>query len=233
MSESPFSRFWNIVKPPPEGNRPVASVELLALRRRQRRLVMITGGAIVVLAAAVGVVMYVADAPERADREFQEGMKMMRPGKYPDAIVHFTRVLSISAQRGDAHLERGNAHRSLDEPDEALADFQAAADLNPSIAEPHNGIALIYIERKDWRHAIEELTKSVELQPTIEAYYQRGEILESQGEHQKAIADYDKAIALDRDSPYIYLARALAKENLGDKEGAHADRLTAVQIQRY
>jgi tetratricopeptide (TPR) repeat protein len=232
MTESPFSRFWNMVKPPSEGPRPAVSIEALALRRRQRRLVMITLGALAMVAAGYGVFEYIDSAPQRADKEFDEGMKLMHPGKYPDAVLRFTRVLNISNQRSDAYLERGNAHRSLGESDAALADFQAAADLNPALAAAHNGIAVIYIERHDTRHALEELDKSIAIQPTIEAYYQRGEILESQGEHQKAIDNYDQAIALARDAPEVYLARATAKANLGDEEGAHADRMLARQLQR-
>jgi tetratricopeptide (TPR) repeat protein len=231
MSDSPLSRIWDLVKPPPPANRRVVSPQVLALRRRRRRLVMITLGTVLVLAAAVGVFDYIESAPQRADKEFQEGMKLMRPGKYPDAIDRFTRSLNISPQRPDVYLERGNAHRALGESDAALADFQAAADLNPSFAEAHTGIAMIYLERNDPRRTLEELNRSLSIQPNIEAYYQRGLILDAQGEHQKAIDDYDKAIAVARDAPYMYRARAMAKQSLGDLEGAHADRATAAQIE--
>jgi tetratricopeptide (TPR) repeat protein len=231
MSESALSRFWNTIKPPPAGDRPPESPQIVELRRRQRRLVTITIAAIFILGAGVGVYNYIASAPQRADKEFQEGMKMMRPGKYPDAIVHFTRALSISSQLPDAYLERADAHRSLGEPDAALADFQSAAELNPSLAAAHTGLAVIYMERHDSAHALEELNKSIAVQPTIEAYYQRGEILEAQGDHRKAIEDYDKAIAQAPDAPYIYRARALARQNAGDPEGAQADRLVANGIE--
>ena len=221
-----------MVKPPPQGPRPALSLEVLALRRRQRRLVMITLGALALAGAGYGVYEYIDSAPQRADKEFDEGMKLMRPGKYPDAVIRFTHVLNISGQRSDAYFARGNAHHSLGDADAALADFQAAVDLNPSLAAAHNGIATIYIERHDTLHALQELDKSIAIQPTIEAYYQRGEILESQGEHQKAIDNYDLAIAIDRDAPEVYLARATAKASLGDQDGAHADRVLAAQLQR-
>ncbi len=230
MSESAFGRFGD--KPPEDGKGPVVPPHVLELRRRQRRLVIITVGVIFALGAGAGVFAYIESAPQRSDKEFQEGMKMMRPGKYPDAVVHFTRALSIGGQRADAYMERGNAHRALDETDAALADFQAAADVNPSLAEAHSGLAMIYLLRNDSRHALEELNKSIALEPNIEAYYQRGEILESQGEHQKAIADYDQAISVARDAPYMYRARAMAKEKLGDMEGAHADRLAAAELEK-
>lgn len=234
MSQSAFTRFWNTVNPPPPANRPgppKPSAKVLAMRRRQRRLIMITIAATVVIGAGAWTYNYIASAPERADTEFQEGMEMMSPGKYPDAVVHFTRALSIYKQLPNAYLERGNANRVLGEMDAALADFQAAADLNPVLPEAHSGIAMIYIERHDTARALEHLNKSISLHPTVEAFYQRGQILESQGQHEKAIADYDRAIAEETDSPYMYRARALARANLGDQEGAHADREIAGKIE--
>ncbi len=233
MSESVFGRFWNSLRlPGPGGMPPPQSPKVLALRKRQRRLVVITLGAVVLIGAGIGIFEYIQTAPQRADKEYQEGMKLMRPGKYSEAVVHFTRALSVSPQLSDAYLQRGNAHQFAGETDAALADFQAAADLNGNLAEAHIGIAMIYIGRHDQRHALEELNKSIAIHPTIEAYYERGEILESQGQHQKAIDDFDLAIAQARDAPDVYLARARARANLGDLEGAHADRVLANRLQR-
>jgi tetratricopeptide (TPR) repeat protein len=233
MPNSAFNRFWNTVKPPSTAKRPAASPQVVALRRRQRRLVTITVVTLVVVGAGAGVFAYVTNAPQRADKEFQEGMKMMGPTKYPGAIVHFTNALAICGQLPEAYLERGNAHRALGDMDEALADFRAAADLNPVLAEAHNGMAMIYVDRRDSTHALEELNKSLALKPNVEALYQRAQILEAQGDHKRAIGDYDAAIAEDPNAPHMYRARALAKANLGDNDGAHADRQIAQKIEHH
>jgi tetratricopeptide (TPR) repeat protein len=208
------------------------SPEEQARKRRQKWLIAGTAAALVLVAAGVATFNYIESAPQRSDKEFQEGMKNMRPGKYREAVVHLTKALEISPGRADAYLERADAHRTLQEQDLALADFESAALLNPNLAAAHNGIAVIYIDRHDFPRALEELNKSLALQPNLEAYYHRAEILEAQGEHQKAVADYDLAIAQERDAPYMYRARAKAKENLGDLEGAHADRELASGIER-
>ncbi|HVO99009.1 MAG TPA: tetratricopeptide repeat protein [Bryobacteraceae bacterium] len=230
MPESAFTRFWNSVKPPPAESWPPRSPEERDLRRRQRKLILITLSLVLAMASGTAMYNYISSAPQRAEKEYLEGMKLMSPGKYPDAISHFNRALEIKPQYPEVYLERANAHRMQGEMDLALADYQAAVNLNPSAAPAHNGIAMIYLERHDPAHAIEELTRSISLQPTTDAYYQRGQIYESQGEHQKAIDDYDRAIAEQRDAPFVYLARATARHNLGDEEGAAADRATAQQI---
>jgi len=234
MPDSALSRFRKMVaSPAPPDNRPPESAKVLELRRRQRKLITITVGIIVALGGGAFIYQYASNGQQRAEKEFQDGMKLMSPGKYQDAVVHFTKAIAIYGQLPDAYLERGNAHRVLGEPDEALADYQAATDLNPSLAAAHNGIAMIYIERHDPRHGLEHLNKALSLQPSVEAYYERGQILESQGKHQKAIEDYNRAIAEKTDSPYMYRARALAKINAGDVEGAHADRQLADKMEHH
>ena len=121
----------------------------------------------------------------------------------------------------------------MGEQDDALADYRAAAALNPSLAAAHAGIALIYMERHDIPHALESLNRSIALKPSMESYYQRGQILENQGDHRKAIEDYNRAIAEEVDSPDVYRSRAMAKERLGDRKGAAADRAAATRIERH
>ena len=233
MSDSAFSRFWESIKPGVDPNAHKIPPKVIEMRRRQRRLIAAAIAVVVGISVSIVTYNYIAGAPERAEQEFQAGMRSMSPGKYPDAVAHFTRALSLNNQLPNAYLERGTANRILGEADAALADFQAAADLNPTLPEAHSGIAMIYLERHDLTHALEHLSKSISLHPTVEALYQRGQIYENQGQHQKAIADYDRAIAEENDAPYMYLARALAKLNLGDAEGARADRETARKIEGH
>lgn|SRR5487761_2310694 len=233
MSESAFTRFWNSVKPPPREIRPPLSPEDLRLRRRQRQLILVTIAIALAVAGGVAIFNYASSAPQRAEKEYQEGMRLMTPGQYLGAIGHFNRALEIRPRYPQVYLERANAHRMLGETDPALADYQAAVNLNPSAVPAHNGIAMIYLERHDNARAIEELTQSINLQPTTDAYYQRGQIYESQGDHRKAVDDYDRAIAEQPDEPFVYMARAAARHNLGDEQGAAADRAAAQQILHY
>jgi tetratricopeptide (TPR) repeat protein len=222
-----------VLKPPVDPYGAPDPPEKIALRRRQRTLILSTLAAVAVLGAGAYLWSYIASAPQRAEAEFKEGMKLMSPTRYPGAIQHFNRALEIKPQYPEVYLERGNAHRMLGETDAALADYQAAVELNASLVAAHNGIAMIYLDRKDSRRALDEFTKSLNLQPSTDAFYQRGQIYEAMGEHQKAIDDYDRALADARDSPYMYLARATARQNLGDTKGATEDRIAAARIMRH
>jgi len=230
MSAGSFlTRWWNSIKPLPEEASRRAPVT--AQQRRQRRLIKRTIGMVALAGAGWYVYGYIASAPERANAQVQEGMQKMQPGAYREAITHFDRAVSIKPDVAEAYLERGIAHHFLGETEPALADLEKALELNPDLAAAYNERGVIYHQRGDTRKAIEELSKSIKVRATTDGYYERGQAYESLGQHQKAIEDYDQAIAQTRESPFVYRARALAKDKLGDTEGAKQDRAKADGIE--
>lgn len=229
MRESGFTRFWNAVKPPPAvrpGSAPPGK-----LRRKQKRLLI--SGASVIVAAGSGwaAYSYVASAPERADAEYESGMALMRPGKYQLAIPRFTRAIEIHPM-AKTYLERGIARQLLNHIDLAIADLEKAVDLDPELARAYTTLGSIYRDRGDRQRALENYDKSIAISPNVDALFERGELHESAGEHQKAIADFGRAIDGIRDAPYLYRARAMAKRNLGDEAGYEQDRDVARSLER-
>jgi tetratricopeptide (TPR) repeat protein len=224
-----LARWWNSIKPLPEEASRRAPVP--AQKRRQRRLIKRTVGLVALAVAGWYVYGYIASAPERANTQLQEGMRKMQPGAYREAVARFDRAIGIKPDLAEAYLERGIAHHFLGETEPALADLDKALDLNPDLAAAYNERGAIYRQRGDPRKAIEELSKSIKAQNTTDGYYQRGQAYESLGQHQKAIEDYDQAVAQMRESPFVYRARALAKDKLGDTEGAKQDRAKADSIE--
>ncbi len=224
-----LTRWWQSIKPLPEQSSRRAPVT--AQKRKQRRLIWRTVGVVALAGAGWYVYDYIGSAPERANAQLQAGMQKMQPGAYREAITRFDRAVSIMPQLAEAYLERGIAHHFLGETEPALADLDKALELNPDLAAAYNERGAIYHERGNTQKAIEELSKSIKTQATTDGYYQRGQAYESLGQHQKAIEDYDQAVAQMRESPYVYRARALAKDKLGDTEGAKQDRAKADDIE--
>ncbi len=184
-----------------------------------------------VIAGGWFIYSYIASAPQRARTEFDRGMRRMGPGTYAEAISIFNRAIGIWPEFADAYLSRGIAEHNLGRAESASADLDKASDLDPNLTRAYDERGRIYLEKGDPRRAIGELTKSIRIQPTTDGYYARGLAYEAAGEHRKAVDDYDDAIAEMRDAPYAYRARALAKDALGDVEGAKADRETAQRIE--
>jgi tetratricopeptide (TPR) repeat protein len=231
MAESTLARLWNSLKPPPAVKRP--GTPSRGLRPQQRKLIIITAGVIVAGVAAWQVYAYIAAAPQRAQHEFEAAQKLMAPGNYGKAIDGFTRALKLSPGMAEGYVARGMAYHASGDDEKALADLDQALELNPGIARAYNARGAIYRSRGRVDQALTEYGKSIQAQPNVDAYFERGQLYESLGQHEKAIGDYDQAVAYMRDAPHLYRARAFAKANLGDQEGAQADRDLAKNLEQH
>lgn len=196
-------------------------------------LLAVTASVILAGGVAWGIYSYIAAAPERAQRAFDEAERFMGPGDYAKAIDGYTRALRISPTMVSAHVGRGLAYHAAGNDDKALADLDQALQLDPNLAHAYAVRGAIYRSRGHIQQAIDEYAKSIQAQPNVNAYFERGQLYESLGQHAKAIADYDQAVAYLREAPHVYRARAFAKANLGDEEGAKADREMARSIERH
>ncbi|MEO8097690.1 MAG: tetratricopeptide repeat protein [Acidobacteriota bacterium] len=198
-----------------------------AHRRKQRNLVL--GTVFGILFAVVGwqSFIYFTTAPERAEEKVQAGMQSLTPGKYEHAVELFTEALSIDPASWNAYYQRAGARVSLNAFQDALADFQTALQIKPDLLEARTGLAAVYSAKGDYRRAIDELTKTIDAKPSVDAYYHRGEAYARMGRHDDAIADFNWLIDKLRSAPYVYLARAKSRRALGDEAGALADESMA------
>jgi len=226
--ESFFTRWRKAVRPLP---REAPSAVLLALKRRQRKLIQRTVVILVLTSAGGWIYSYWASAPERAQEEALLAAKLLGVGTYDQAMRHFDRAIQIWPDYADAYLSRGIAEHGASHQARALADLDKALNLDPRLTGAYNARGQIYLENGDVQKTIRDCSKSIQVNPTIEAYYQRGEAYEKLGEHQKAIADFGAAIAESREAPFAYRARSVAKRNAGDREGAQADDDQARRIE--
>jgi tetratricopeptide (TPR) repeat protein len=119
----------------------------------------------------------------------------------------------------------------MNQTDAALADFQLAIGRDRNLGAAHTALGEIYRERGDTARAIAEFSEAIRTSPSADSYYQRGQLYESQGQHQPAIEDFDEAIHETPDAPFMYRARATAREGLGDRDNAEQDRVTAFRIE--
>jgi tetratricopeptide (TPR) repeat protein len=204
---------------------------LFGLTSKQKRLLRFAFLAVVLAGGGAGTYAYIASAPERAEKEFQEAMKSMKPGYYQVAIQGFDRALKTWSGHAECYFERGNANHILGHDEEAMADYEKAVDLNPNLYRAYAAMGAIYREKKDYRRAMEAYTKSISAKPNVDAYFERGQTYVALGDFQKAIDDYDKAIQEMPDSPAVYRARGLARRSIGDEAGYEADRDAASRIE--
>ena len=109
-----------------------------------------------------------------------------------------------------------------------------AIELNPKVEYYFFERAKAKEELKEYRGAIEDYTKAIELDPTPSSYYysSRAGVKKELEDYRGAIEDYTKAIELDlKPSGYYYSIRADAKEKLEDYRGAILDYNKAIELE--
>ena len=93
-----------------------------------------------------------------------------------------------------------------------------------------SGRSMKYYEAGIFSRAEEELTKLINSQERVEYYVNRGAALYSQGKYKEAIADFTRAIELDRENIKAFYNRGISYYEKGDYETAMADFTYAIQI---
>ena len=153
-------------------------------------------------------------------------------GYHDQAVGDCTTAIELAEAAGEkiegysAHEvlnNRGVAYLNLRELDEALADFEAAIDLEPDYAEAYANRGRIHLDREDYDRAIEDLDRAIELAESLtEAYGNRGLAYQYLGDDKQALADFTRAIDIDH-HPQAYYNRAALKYTLGRFDEAYED----------
>jgi tetratricopeptide (TPR) repeat protein len=229
---STWSRIWEALKPPPAVPKNAVAISPQQ-RKRRRRIITLTLVSLAMIGVGSGVYLYISSAPKRAEVKLQEGMRRAAAGDFTAAVGLFNQALEIWPDLTPVYLQRALAYQGLNHQDLAKADLQQATIADPTQGAAHVALGSIYRQQGDSQRAMNEFGLAIKLSGDMDAYYQRGQIYESQGEHQKAIDDYDAAISLMRDAPYMYLARAASRDQLGDHDGAEEDRQRGEQLQHH
>jgi tetratricopeptide (TPR) repeat protein len=113
------------------------------------------------------------------------------------------------------HLFMGKAHLNLQQYDMALADFQAAAQANPTLTFVHFNLGLTYLKKQDYEHARDEFLKDAAVEPDLALNYDElGDVyslLQQDGESEK---NYREALRRDPRlvNSYLGLAKVYQRE---------------------
>lgn len=124
---------------------------------------------------------------------FSKGERLEREGKLDEAVIKYSeavaanpdayeyrmRLLKTSEQAAQRHLERGDEYLALKNYDEALAEYQAAVALDPSL------------------HRAKQASEKLIRQNNSRSYYKEGQDFERGNKPREALRAYRKALDLD------------------------------------
>jgi arylsulfatase A-like enzyme/Tfp pilus assembly protein PilF len=117
----------------------------------------------------------------------------------PDAALQQLKAaVAINERAYDVHVLLGDAWMQKRVFDRALGEYDAAAVLNPDIASPHILAAQAYIEQGLFDRALQRLDAASRIEPRSgEIAFARGRVFERAGRGPEALAEYQRALALN------------------------------------
>jgi tetratricopeptide (TPR) repeat protein/predicted aspartyl protease len=138
-------------------------------------------------------------------------------------VFNLTASMPPTAPAGTAAGASPDAQAGADRAQAGIDRVPMGAD-RPDDAEAFSRRGTAFAARRDYDHALAELTRACELAPDeSEYFYQRGVVYREIGQAAPAMADFNRAIELKPGDPGALAARAALRVNGGDRDGAIAD----------
>jgi tetratricopeptide (TPR) repeat protein len=161
---------------------------------------------------------------QRAERFFQEGLELMRLGRWEEALVSFQEVLNAH-EHAEVYYNMGYIKTAQGRYEEAIQFFRRATQIKNDFARAYQKMgecylslsrprlaeqsfqqaAGIYMEKQMDDYAEQVLKEVLKINPeTINVYNNLGIIYRRQGRYQQAIRQYQKALKVSPQDENIH-----------------------------
>jgi tetratricopeptide (TPR) repeat protein len=130
------------------------------------------------------------------------GTYNLQHGQIREAINQYQAAIDLTSDPGllaQSYANLGAAYRMIGEIALAQDNYNHALRLNPSQFNAWLGLGLIAQKQGKTEEAITDLSRSVELQPTAQAYLSLGRTLTQAGRNVEARAAYEQALKISPD----------------------------------
>jgi lipoprotein NlpI len=147
----------------------------------------------------------------------------------PDQRIVACTALIQSGDESDSDLasdfvNRGNAHASREEFDQAIADYTEVLKHKPNDAIAFYDRGDAFRLKRDYANAIADYDRAIAINPRYEdAFVNRGAAYAAKGDPDRAISDYTVALLLDGSDTTAYRNRGDAYVDKGDLDLALQD----------
>src|SRR3989338_7098103 len=193
--------------------------------------------------------------PNYAAAYNNRGVAYKNKGQNDRAIEDYNKAIALDPNYAAAYNNRGNAYANKGQYDRAIEDYNKAIALDPNYAKAYNNRGGAYDNKGQNDRAIEDYNKAIALDPNnAAAYNNRGAVYAKNSlikalldknknpriadvyknnadeDYDRAIEDYNKAIALDPNYALAYARRGSAYDNKGQYDRAIEDYNKAIAL---
>ncbi len=127
---------------------------------------------------------------------FQTHHQMQEAVAQYEAAVRLT---SDAGLLGQTYANLGAAYRAMGDDDQAYSNFEQALRLNSNQSNAWFGLGLLARKQGKLEESVADLSRSLQLQPTAQAYFERGRTLTPAGRSPEALDAYPRALQISPD----------------------------------
>jgi Tfp pilus assembly protein PilF len=174
------------------------------------------------------------DPNVRKQKYFESGERYFNNGKYREAVIQYRNAINVDGSFADAHYQLAQSYMKLQDWPHAYAEINRTVELQPENYKARLDLANMLTldgQGENLKAAQDQVDILMKAQPNnADNHIAQAGILERQQRLNEAIAEMQKAIALDpsRGEVYYDLANLQAKANL--PEAAETSYKKAIEL---
>jgi len=163
-----------------------------------------------VVMATIGFALLGACGPARSDN-LEEVNRLLKAGQHARALDQVERYLADRPKDAQGRFLKGIILTGLNRQNDAIAVFRKLTEDYPNLPEPHNNLAVIYAQQKQYDKAKEELEKAIRTHPAYATAH------ENLGDIYSRLASqaYGKALQIDSSNTSAQTKLAMISDLVG------------------
>lgn len=119
-----------------------------------------------------------------------------------EAVVQYEAAVGLTSDPGllaQTYANLGAAYRAMGEDNQAYTSFEHSLQLNPNLSNAWLGLGLLARKQDKLEESVADLSRSLQLQPTAQAFYELGRTLTQAGRTPEALDAYQRALQISPD----------------------------------
>ena len=151
--------------------------------------------------------------PNNQIAELGQGLAMLLSGQNDRALVALNQVVGKSPDfDGLARVLRARVLLAKNDTANALVDLNTVLGSRPNDSAALQTRSLVWLAMHAYDNALDDLNKAIALHESVEVYFARAKLYETQNKLDKAADDYRRATQLPAVTAFDVLAQAAAKQ---------------------